>query len=250
MREVTRKPASMGLSWQKARWTRVVPGRIGMMVLAAVPIALWLPLGSFGLFASWREGAMAILSIASLSLAIALGRDTAARQPAEFWIYQKGLSLADFAMGRWLLDTGFALAVMVVWLGAWSIGASMHGEIVSVRVLGASLLGMVSLFLMTTSLLFAVGATGSQRGTEYCFLFMLLAVAEPLLTRVMPPAAGLFLRVVLPPVLPAVNARILVATGETMRSVLPALLHVGVYTTALLGIGVWGLRRRTPDENG
>ena len=243
-----RRPASVGLAWQVARWTRVVPGRSGMAFIAVVPVALFVPLGSFGLFENWRQGAGAILLISTVALAIAIGRDTAVRQPAEFWIYQKGLSLADWAMGRWLLDAGFALVVMLVWIAAWAVAASGYEAIISVRIVASMLVWMASLYLMTTAVLFAVGATGSQRGTEYCFFLLLLASIEPVLTRFVPPAVQLVVRAVLPPVLPALNSRVLLSAGESLRSALPALLHVGAYVAVLLGIGAWLLSRRNPEE--
>jgi hypothetical protein len=247
--ESLRRPASMGLSWQIARWTRVVPGRVGGAFLLALPVLFFFPLGSFGFFDSWRQGSVAIGSLGAVFLGAALGRDSAVPQPTEFWVYQKGLSLADWGIGRWMLDAALALTVIIFWLIVWSFAAPIAGENVTVRFVAAQAIGLLSIYLMTAVMLFAFGSTGSSRGTEFSVVLLFVASVEPVLTRLVPALAGQVVRVVLPPLLPALNARTRLGAGEPIRNVLPALLHVGAFVTILLVVGAMLLARRRPEED-
>lgn len=239
----------MGLSWQRARWTRVVPGRLGGAALLVPPILFFLPLGDFGLFDSWRQGSVAVASLGALMLAMGLGRDSATRDPTEFWIYQKGISLADWGITRWMLDAALALVVFVAWLVAWRLGAAIAGEVASMRVLAALLIWLVSIHLILTAILFAMGAMGSSRGTEVAIMLVLLAMLQPIILRLGPASLARIMDVLLPPLLTAVNVRVGIGAGESLRALLPSLLHVGTYVAVLLAVGSMFLVRRRPEES-
>lgn len=243
-----RLPASMGLSWQVARWARVVPGRLGVLALLAIPILFFLPLHGNLFFESWRQGSVAVLSLGALAFALALGRDSATPQPSEFWVYQKGLSLADWGLTRWMLDAALASAVFAVWLAVWCVAASVAGEAVTARVIMALLIWMLSLQLIVAALLFALGAAGTSRGAEVCVLLVMLALLQPVLALALPPWAGTLTEVLLPPLVAAVDLRSGILSGATARSLLPSLLQVGAYLTVMLTAGTMLLARRRPEE--
>lgn len=245
--EPARRLAALGFTWQLARWTRVSPGRIGSAFLLVPPILLFLPLGSFGLFDSWQHGSVVLLSLGALILGFALGRDTAVPQPAEFWVYQKGLSLADWGITRWTLDAAFGIAVFLFWMTAWWIAAANAGETDVARMIAALIVWQLSLYAIISAILYAIGSTGSSRGTEFCVLLLFLALVQPLFARLMPEPATLLARFVLPPVLSAVDARLQIGRGEPLRTALSSLIHVGVYVTALLTVGTILLSRRRPE---
>ena len=238
----------MGFPWQLARWQRVVPGRLGAAFLLVPPILFFLPLGAFGFFTSWRQGAVAIASLATVALAMALGRDSGRPHPTEFWVYQKGISLADWGFSRWLLDAALAASVAMLWVGSWSLAAVMAGEPISLLLVLALLLWLFSLYAMTGAILFVIGAAGSSRSTDICILLLILAALEPVLARGLPSGVATAAHLLLPPLLTAVNARIQLGSGETIRSVLPAFLHVGAYVAVLLSLGTFLLARRRPEE--
>lgn len=246
--ESTRALATLGLPWQIARWSRVVPGRIGGAALLAPVILFFLPLADFGLFESWRQGSVAVASLGALALAIGIGRDTAVPQPTEFWVYQKGLSLADWGLTRWILDAAFALAVFAAWLLAWHFAAGLAGEVSSFRVILALLTWLLAVHVILTALLFLLGALGSTRGSEIAVLFVLLAMLQPLITRVVPDGVAIAVKALLPPLLAAVNVRVGIGAGDAMRSMLPAVLHVGAYVGVLLAAGSLLLARRLPEH--
>lgn len=247
--EQVRLPASLGLSWQVARWKRVVPARLGGAALLVPCVLFFLPLGDFGWFQSWRHGAGVAISLSAAALTVALGRESASPQPSEFWVYQKGLSLADWGMTRWLLDMALVTAVLTAWLVAWWVASVVAGDVATLRGIAALIVWLLNLQLIVGSLLFAIGATGSSRGTDVSVLFFFLVMLQPLLTHASAPSwVVVTAKAVLPPIHPALDVRAAIVTGMPFRSLLPPLLHVGAYVTLLLVAGTFLLARRRPEE--
>ncbi|HVH38615.1 MAG TPA: hypothetical protein VM764_01195 [Gemmatimonadaceae bacterium] len=247
--EQLRLPATLGLSWQVARWKRVVPARLGGAALLVPCVLFFLPLGDFGWFQNWRHGARVAISLSAVAATVALGRDSAAPQPSEFWVYQKGLSLADWGLARWLLDMALVTTILSVWLVAFWAASFVAGDPERLREIAALVAWLLLLQMSIGSLLFVIGATGSSRGTEYSVLLFFLTLLQPLIAHAAaPPWVGAVANAALPPIHPALDVRAGIMTGATFLSIMPPLLHVGAYVTLMLVAGTFLLARRRPEE--
>lgn len=247
MREhAPRVPTVAAFRWERAQWLRVSPGRAGAAAFLLLPALFCVPWGGVGWFESWRQGSFAVASLGAVALALATGRDLALPNAGEFWMFQKGIRPADWALNRWVATAVLGGGTALVWSLAWAVAAGWFEGGLDGGAAGSLVIWLLLLHLLVTAMLFAVGAAGTTRGPELVFVALLAAALAPLLLRALPSGAALVAAVLLPPLRAAAETRAAVAGGEPLRTLLPPLLHVLAYVTAMLALGTGLLSRRRP----
>lgn len=232
--------------WIGARWRRATPGPYGLLALAAYPLLFVAPLEATGLFPDWQEGASRLLGLGVPLLALTLLRDIGSASPAEFWLHQKGVSLAEWAWTRLVAELALGAAVVAWWTVAFTIVARMHDIAMGVQPLLLLVLTLWLFYAVVSVLCLVLGATGYPRAVDLSVLILILTLVAPVLTSFVAPWVSLVLRTVLPPLVPVQVFRDALAAGLPWRDVLRPLLHIGSWCVATLALASWLLERRVP----
>ncbi len=233
--------------WERHRWMRAAPGRIALGLLLIYPGAVFLPFEKAGVFSGWLEGSSVLLAIGILVLAGQTGKDAARPSPEDIWLFQKGLSLPDWAITRWVIDTLLSFLILLWWVIVLVAASYFRGEPLSLLGAASVLVWLTLMFSLCAGILFVVGAAGSDRGVDFMLLVVLLGFTEPLITRWLPGALAPIADLLLPPFLETVRLRSVIALGESIRIALPPAFEIAAYLTALLAIGAALLSRRRPQ---
>jgi len=232
--------------WQPLAWRRAVPGQRGIVAIALVPTLFFAPLGELGIFRSWAEGASAILLLSILVIALGVTRDIGAPQPEEYWLFQKGCALDDWAVTRWLLALALGAAVAVWMMLGWTLAAYRNGYSPSPLFVGSITGWLIAVFAIVSVMLLALGATGRPRALDLAVITLLLTALFPAIGALLPSWAVVALRAALPPIAIAADLRSELTLGTPLRNLLPSGLHVVTWIALVLGLAVAMLRRRVP----
>lgn len=232
--------------WHVARWTRAVPGRAGLIALAAVPVLFFAPYEWTGLFRTWADVGSAVLVVGIVLASLGVARELSTPDPTAFWLHQRGLSLADWAVARWVADIGLMLLVALWWTAWYALAAHGHG--LPLSPLGAAAIAgwLTGMFIVISALLLVLGAIGRGRPVDAALLILIVTALLPALEAF---AAGPLVRglgIVAPPLhaLAELRGAVLLGTGGR-HAVLP-LLHTVTWLLAAVAIAVVLLGRRRP----
>lgn len=234
--------------WMVARWLRATPGPYGLAAIAAFPALFFLPFEATGLFSNWSDGASRLHGLSLPLLALTLLRDIGARTPEDFWLHQKGASLAEWAWLRLGAELLFGLAVVTWWTAVFTMALSAHGIPVSLDLLLTLILGSWLTYAVVGVLCLVLGATGYPRAVDLALIILIVTLIVPVFDRLIAPALATLLRTLLPPVLPVGVLHRALAQGLPWRDVVHPLLHIVAWCTVVLGLATWMLERRVPPH--
>jgi len=232
--------------WHARRWLRGAPGIAGAIVVAAFPV-LYLADVNHELFGgNWPgwSGGWSVIGV--LVLAGVLGRDVAKPRPAWLWLYQKRASVADAAMTGWLMNFALATVAFAWWAVALHLAAYRTGNAAE-TVAAASLGHWLTLFGISTALLYVTGALRLEHGVEILIVGVAAGAMEPLASLAFPPPVGAALHLLLPPITDARMLRAGAMTGD-WSTVARSLAHVLAFVGVCLAAGTLMLSRWRPRE--
>lgn len=233
-------------AWHVARWTRDVPGRAGLAALAAVPVLFFAPYRWTGLFREWQDVGSAVLVIGIVLASLGISRDVGAPEPTEFWMHQRGFSLADWALSRWLANIGLMVVVAAWWTACYAVAARMHGLPLSLP--GAAAVGgwLVGMFTVISALLLLLGSVGRGRAVDAAVLVLIATALLPALEALAPGPLLRVMGVMLPPLHAMSELRGAAMLDGGMRAVVPPLLHTCTWLFVVLALATALFGRRRP----
>jgi hypothetical protein len=175
------RPFPMGACWRAAYWRRVSPGPAGLCLAFLFPVVFFLPLEMSPFFGARLRGVAILIWLASLSMALAIRSGPGPRDEALIWLYQKGVSLGDLAVGDWILDIGL-LGVASGWWASFGVLAVGPGASGPLSLWAA----FFSLGLATAALAHALTlllpSLGLDRASDLTILLAILSLLAPALT--------------------------------------------------------------------
>lgn len=231
--------------WEWRRWTRETPGPFRWWLPLFVPVLFALPFEWMGLFSDPAEGVRVILGLAVVGLAVGAGHRTGRPTPEEFWLHQKGYSLADWALGRLVTRGGICLGLLLWWVVWAQVATHLHGGPVSLGLATSLAIGQSALFLLLMALLYFFGAAGTERTVESLLLVGLTYLVFLMAASRLPIWLAQGLGWALPPFPHAAG---LGGGGEPFsRANLARAIRVGAYLIALLALATAFLARRRPQ---
>jgi hypothetical protein len=232
--------------WQVARWSRVAPGRVGLVALALYPALFFAPLTRIPLFTTWSEGASALLLLGVLGAAFAVMRDVGAAHAAEFWMFQKGVDLPSLAIARWCSDLALGASLALWWAAGFTAAATAQGLSASTPFYAGLVLWLLGCFAIVGTLLLVLGASGHPRATDWAIVILLVTAFSPLLAKVLPHAPMRVLEAVRPPFFALTTARQAIAASIHWPTFLAAMLHIGTWMFAMVALTTLLIGRRIP----
>jgi hypothetical protein len=232
-------PRRGALAWRTAYWRRVAPGAPGGAAVLFLPLLFFLPLESVPIFGERFRGVAILIWLLSVSLALGIRGPGGLRHETAIWTYQKGISLGEVARRDWLLDLGL-LALVSSWWATVGVAA--------VRPSGAILPGLWAAFFslgfgtgaLTHTVTLFLSSVGIRRSTDLTILLAVLSLSFPVLSLRTPEWVRALTEVLLPPFRTAVELHGAIRTGE-VEGMIGALLHLLVFSSLFLGIGLWRL---------
>ena len=233
-------------TWHLACWTRKTPGRGGLWVIAAMPLALALP---FEVLADdgGQEAAVGISCAWAVLLSAIVGRTTGVPGGWLLWPYQKGASVSDHMVARWVMDLALVAAAILAWCGVWALLIASGARPGSLPIVAATAAAMLLTALWATALLFLVGASGTERTTDVLAALSVVSIAQLVFIRRLPAPWDQLVHAVLPPLLEATGVVAQVASGDVHGMAANA-GQVFAWSLACMVGAVVQLRRWRPDE--
>lgn len=233
-------------TWQRARWLRLAPGRNGLIALALYPALFFAPLERIPLFASWSEGASALLLLGTLGAAFAVMRDVGAAHAAEFWVFQKGGDLSALALTRWTSDLLLGGAIAIWWAATFTLAATNHGLVASVPFTASLSAWLFGNFAIVGTLLLALGSTGHPRAADSALVILIFTAFSPLLGKLVSPVAMRVIEVILPPFFALITARQAISEATHWPTVAEGVLQTATWLLVLVAVAMQRIGRRIP----
>lgn len=232
--------------WLLMRWWRGTPGRFGLVALALYPALFFVPLQAMGIVAAWDVGASRLIGLGVPLLALTLLRDVGSASPEEFWLHQKGASLAEWAWLRLGGELALGAVIVTWWTLAFTVAARLNDVTMGAEAMLLLAVTLWLLYAVVGILCLGLGSTGYPRAVDLAILMLILALVTPLFDRFAQPAVALTLRALLPPLVSVHVLRDAVAADLPWRDTLRPLLHIATWCAVVLGIASWNLQRRVP----
>jgi hypothetical protein len=232
--------------WHLARWSRAVPGRSGLVALAVAPGLFFAPYEWTGLFRAWQDVGSAVLVVGIVLASLGIARDLGTPDPTAIWLHQRGLSLADWAVARWVADIGLMLLVALWWTAWYALAAHGHGLPLSPRGAAAIAGWLIGTFIVISALMLVLGAIGRGRPLDAALLILILTALLPALEAFAPGPLVRSLGIIAPPLHALAELRGVVLLGNGVRHAILPLLHTVTWLLATVAIAVVLLRRRRP----
>ena len=227
--------------WESRRIRWQAPGGGGLLALLLLPLLFLTPWERIGWFSTSLEGIILLGWGYAFMVASNLGADTGEPSNGAFWLFQKGISIADYALASWIAASVWGAGFIVFGALIGSIALALYSELHVVDVgvlLGSGLL----LFALLQVLYFLLGAIRLKRKTEVLLVLALLSVTQDIVFRWLPAVLQRVIQLGLPPLqvvkaVPAavVNAQWLLAIADC--------LHLVIYLCACMAMA-FALHRR------
>lgn len=233
--------------WQLARWTRLTPGRAGLIVLALYPALFFAPLQHIPLFDSWTNAASTFLMLGILGAAFAMMRDVGAPHAAEYWMFQKGVDLPSLALTRWSSDLLFGGGLALWWAAGFAIAATSHGLSATAPLIAGLAMWLLGCFALVGTLLLVLGATGHPRAADSAILILMLTAFSPVLAQFVSPFALRVIEIVRPPFFALTTARQAVSDSTHWPTVAGGLLHTATWMLVMVAVAAVLIGRRIPS---
>jgi hypothetical protein len=220
--------------WESKRIRRQAPGLPGLLALLFFPLLFITPFERLGWFQTSFEPVLLLGWAYAFVIAANLGADTGELSDGAFWLFQKGVSIADHALARWLVACAWGLGFIALGALTGTLALVLYSDLELPRVV-VYLASTALVFLIAQALYFLTVALKLQRKSETLLLLMVLALAQGILFRGLPAAVRRLLHFVLPPIQDAaatpsalVNAEWIVAIGHVLHIVLFAFACMAV----------------------
>jgi hypothetical protein len=231
------------MGWEIARLKARLARDGTLWVIAIGPAVLVLPLSTGGLFETWTQAAMVIGWIYGLLVAGRLGGDAGLLHESALWLFQRGHSMVDYSIARFLTATALAFmcaSYAAIW---YLIGAFVQGQYSATQHAAWS----ISLLLVVTvslAVLYLVGALGSRRSADFLIVIAILSLAQDAILSRISQVLAHAVHILLPPY-PAIfqftrNA----FSGAAADAMLGAFHIVAFATVCLAGASVFHARWR------
>lgn len=230
---------------QRARWMRASPGWAGLALATLSPLVFLLPFHRAGIFEAWSQAAGILATLLPLVFAAALTRDSSRPTPSAVWLYQKGVPLEDWSLLRWLLDMALVIVLSALLMPGIVAGAWLWTQSIQITFAVVASAGGMCVAIAAGAFLFAVGAGGSSRGVDWLIVVALLAAVGPLFGRFLDPRIGMVLHTSLLPLGDAIGLPSHTLHGRWIEAT-HAALHLSLWCTAMIAIGVARLHRWRP----
>lgn len=230
--------------WSIARWSRGIPGARALAVLAAAPVLLLAPEVEGPFLGDWGATAKRLTVLYAFIVAVVVGRESGRPGPWLIWLFQKGRSVPDHMLGRWLLDAALATGLLLWWYLVWIAARALHPDVSVIGIL-ASFPGLMASLLIAHAVLFALSATGSERGSDLLVGIWFIAVLQAFALRLLPPPLATALHWVLPPFMDAypLGGDLIAADWSAVAG---SVFQITAYTATCLWIGITALKRWRP----
>jgi hypothetical protein len=202
------------------------------------PVLFFLPLEVSPFFGARLRGVAILIWLGSLSLALAIRSGPGPRDEALIWLYQKGVSLGDVAVGDWILDIGLlgvasgwwaSLGVLAVGPGGWGF-PSLWAAFFSLGLATAALAHTLTLLL---------SSLGLHRSADLTILLAVLSLLTPVLTFGGHEGTLEISSWCLPPFRAALDLQSTLRSGDFVGAATP-LTHL----LGFLGLALWWSHRR------
>lgn len=229
--------------WHRRFWAEESPSRKGWLVCLAFPALFWIPFESIPLFPTWAAGAGTLAWVGMYVLTCALARQSGVPRPSFIWLFQKGLSVPDYAITCWLWSVVAGIGVLSWWAVGLGIAALFHS--ISFAAAGWYWLWLGASFVLGSAGLFMLGALRVRSTVELWTGVTFLALLAPLAAMTGPAWLAKVLAAVLPPF--AQLATLKQVAGEiTVGQTAAILAHTAAFAAMALVVGIWRLRRWRP----
>lgn len=233
------KMASHVPIWHRRFWLEESPSKKGWLACLLFPALFGLPFTAVPFFPSWDAGAGTVAWIGMYVLTCALTRQSGVSRPSFIWLFQKGVSIPDYAITCWLWSVVAGLAVLSWWGIGFGIAASLHSLPFSIA--GSYWLWLSASFVVGSAGLFMLGSLPVRSTVELWTGIAFLALLAPLVAVTAPAWVANVVSGVLPPYAQLATLKHLGA-GMTGREAAAILAHAAAFVGVALAIGVWRLR--------
>lgn len=233
------KMASHVPGWHRRFWVEESPSKKGWLACVLFPALFWLPFTSVPFFPSWDAGAGTVAWIGMYVVTCALTRQSGAPRPSFIWLFQKGVSVSDYAITCWLWSVVAGLAVLSWWGIGFGIAASFHS--LSFAAGGSYWLWLSASFVVGAAGLFMLGSLPVRSPLELWTGIVFLALLAPLVSVTAPAWLAKLFAGVLPPYAQLATLKHL-GGGMTGGEAAAILAHAAAFVGVALAFGVWRLR--------
>lgn len=224
--------------WHRRFWAEESPSKKGWLACLLFPALLGLPFTSVPFFPSWEAGAGTAAWIGMYVLTCALARQSGVPRPSFIWLFQKGVSVPDYAITCWLWSVVAGLAVLSWWSIGFGFAASFHSLPFSVA--GSYWLWLSVSFVVGSAGLFMLGSLLVRSTVDLWTGIAFLALLAPLVSATAPGWVEKVFSGVLPPYSQLATLKHLGA-GMTGGEATAILAHAAAFTAVALAIGIWRL---------
>lgn len=191
--------------WELQRMRYESPGPSGLLALVVFPLLCVVPWERLGLFSSAFQAVLTLGWVYAVVLASSLSADAGELNRGLNWLHQKGVSLPDYALARWILAVASGVAFNLAGLLFAAAGVAYYDDL-QLRQVIVYIGSAVLIFVVATAVYFVLGALRLKRKSELLLLYFLLALTQSLWFRDAPQLARRALHVLLPPVMDAATA--------------------------------------------
>jgi hypothetical protein len=220
--------------WESKRIRRKSPGMPGLLALLAFPLLFATPFETLGWFQTSFEPVLLLGWVYAFMIAANLGADSGELSNSAFWLFQKGISVPDHALAKWLVASAWGAGFVILGTVVGAVALALYSDLElrrTVVYLGSTVL----VFLIAQALYFLTGALGLQRKSEALLLLTLLALAQGILFRRLPGAARRTLHFLLPPLQDAAATPPALVRSDWIGAI-GHILHIVLFTFACLAI--------------
>lgn len=231
--------------WESKRIRWHSPGKSALLATLLVPLLFVMPWERIGLFPTSFEGVLLVSWVYAFMVAATFGADTGEPSNGAFWLFQKGISISDYALARWIVAGAWGIGFIVFGALVGSLGLVLYSELHVIDVgvlLGSSLL----LFALLQALYFLLGAIRLKRKTEVLLVLTLLSFTQEIVFRRLPPVLQRVIELALPPLQVMRTVPTAVVHGEWQLAIVDT-LHVLIYMSVCMAIAFALHRRWRPD---
>lgn len=230
--------------WELQRMRYESPGTSGLLALVVFPLLTLVPWERLGLFSSAFQAALTLGWIYAVVLASSFSADAGAFDSGVDWLFQKGVSLPDYALARWILAVASGVAFNLAGLLFAAAGVAYYDDL-QLRQIIVYIGSAVLIFVVAAAVYFVLGALRLKRKTEILLLYFLVALTQSLLFREAPPLARRALHTLLPPVMDAAAAPSALLNME-WRQFIAGSLHTLLFVAGCLALSCVMHRRWRP----
>lgn len=230
--------------WELQEWRYRAAADARLVMIAIAPLSLFLPLDYGGFFQNWLQGAVIVGWLYALFAAATLAAGAGALELHVLWLFQKGISLTDYTLARFLLAS-LALVIVTGYGAAVFAIAALLNEQFTLSVLVTWILTVNLVALLAAAVLFLVSSFDLRRGTDFLLIVTLLAMLRDVIFSGLPAPLRSAVFLILPPLHSAL-VFVQTLTAGDLANATSAGARVLSYMIVCIGIATVRHRRWRP----